>query len=382
MSINIFFWSPCLSKVGTYKSTINSAISLSKYSKNKLNIKVINACGEWNFLKKKFKENKVDVVDLGFNYFRFLPKEGFFQSRISYLIIIILSFIPLIRLIAKYKPDFLVVHLLTSLPIFLKFFFKIKSKLILRISGYPKMNIFRKLFWLITSSCIYKVFCPSNDLLKQLYSQKIFPLSKLVFVPDPILNTENLIYKKHLIIDKFKDITKNDFYISVGRLTKQKNFLYLIDEFYEYLKNGDKTNLLIFGEGEEKINLEKRIKKYNLKDKIFLMGYSENIYYYMKKAKALLLSSLWEDPGFVIIEAAMNNLFVISSNCKNGPEEFLDFGKRGILYQSNKKNALKNALKKFTALTLNEKKLITISAKKSCMPYSLYRHYNRFKSNL
>lgn len=123
MSINIFFWSPCLSKVGTYKSTINSAISLSKYSKNKLNIKVINACGEWNFLKKKFKENKVDVVDLGFNYFKYLPKEGFFQSRISYLIIIILSFIPLIRLIAKYKPDFLVVHLLTSLPIFLKFFF-------------------------------------------------------------------------------------------------------------------------------------------------------------------------------------------------------------------------------------------------------------------
>lgn len=244
------------------------------------------------------------------------------------------------------------------------------------------MNIFRKLFWSIASPSICKVFCPSKDLLQQLSIQKIFPISKLVFIPDPILDIKKLIYNKYLVTDKFKDITKNDFFISVGRLTKQKNFLYLIDEFKEFLASGNNTNLLIFGEGEERVNIEKRINKYNLNDKIFLMGYSENIYYYMKKAKALVLSSLWEDPGFVIIKSAMNDLFVISSDCKNGPKEFLDFGKKGILYEFNKKNALKNALKKFTALTMNEKKLITILAKKSCMPYSLFRHYNRFKSNL
>ena len=55
------------------------------------------------------------------------------------------------------------------------------------------------------------------------------------------------------------------------------------------------------------------------------MGYSENIYYFMKRAKAFILSSLWEDPGFVIIESAMNNLFVISSDCKNGPKRIFKF---------------------------------------------------------
>ena len=31
---SIVYWSPCLTKVGTMKSTLNSSISLAKYSKN------------------------------------------------------------------------------------------------------------------------------------------------------------------------------------------------------------------------------------------------------------------------------------------------------------------------------------------------------------
>ena len=81
------------------------------------------------------------------------------------------------------------------------------------------------------------------------------------------------------------------------------------------------------------------------------MGYSNNVYKFMKNAEAFILSSLWEDPGFVIIEAAMCNLFVISSNCKNGPVEFLNSGKGGILFESNLDGALVKALNEF----LNEK---------------------------
>ena len=34
MKKSIVYWSPCLDKVGTMKSTLNSSISLAKYSKN------------------------------------------------------------------------------------------------------------------------------------------------------------------------------------------------------------------------------------------------------------------------------------------------------------------------------------------------------------
>ena len=106
------------------------------------------------------------------------------------------------------------------------------------------------------------------------------------------------------------------------------------------------------------------------------MGYSTKINQYMKKAEAFILSSLWEDPGFVLIEAAMNNLFIISSNCKNGPEEFLKNGQGGLLFESNKKDALLNSLKKFT--NINELKAIMkikLNAKKNCKNYTLINHF-------
>ena len=103
-------------------------------------------------------------------------------------------------------------------------------------------------------------------------------------------------------------------------------------------------DLLIFGKGEEYNHLNDLINTLNLSDRVFLMGYNENLYEYMKKSEAFILSSLWEDPGFVLIEAAFNNSFVISSDCKNGPKEFLQNGKAGILFESNKDNALFDAL--------------------------------------
>ena len=126
--------------------------------------------------------------------------------------------------------------------------------------------------------------------------------------------------KKWSSIEEHK--LERKYFISAGRLTKQKNFEYLINEFKKFKNKNPNYNLLIFGEGELKQKLQNKINKEDLKDHVFLMGYSNNIFKFMRNAEAFLLSSLWEDPGFVIIEAAMCNLFIISSNCKNGPSEF------------------------------------------------------------
>ena len=63
--------------------------------------------------------------------------------------------------------------------------------------------------------------------------------------------------------------------------------------------------------------------------------FKKNVYNYLYNAKAFILSSLWEDPGFVLVEASYLNIPIISSNCKNGPEEILQHGKNGILFESN-----------------------------------------------
>ena len=67
----------------------------------------------------------------------------------------------------------------------------------------------------------------------------------------------------------------------------------------------------------------------------------------MRKCDVLVMSSLWEEVGFVIVEAALCDTFVISSDCPNGPREFLDNGKNGILFKSNTENELLNSLKNF-----------------------------------
>ena len=68
---------------------------------------------------------------------------------------------------------------------------------------------------------------------------------------------------------------------------------------------------------------------------VFLIGHIENIYPLMSNAIAIVSSSLWEDPGAVMIESSYCQKVVISSNCPNGPEEFLSFGKGGYLFNNN-----------------------------------------------
>ena len=376
---NIYYWSPCLTKVGTYKSTINSAISLSKYSNNQYSVKIINSCGEWDSEKELFDYHNIELINLGFNYFRLLPKTGFLQSRFSYVIIFILSFFPLIKLILKEKPHFIFIHLLTILPIFINNLLRSKTKIVLRISGFPKLNLFRRMIWKISSKNIYKIACPSIDLKKQLTSKNIFLDKKISFLPDPIIKMSE--FKK---TKKNKnDVQKKKYFISVGRLTNQKNFSYLINEFSEFVKTHSDYELYIYGEGEDHIKLQNLINKKKIGDKIFLKGYSKEINFHMRNAESFILSSLWEDPGFVLVEAAMNNLFIISSNCKNGPTEFLNHGDGGILFESNKKNALLKSLIDFVILKNSKKYLSSLKiSKKNCKKYTLLSHYNLLKKNI
>ena len=182
---------------------------------------------------------------------------------------------------------------------------------------------------------------------KQLIKLNFLDESKLIFLPDPIIHLKEFIDNLKFSKNKLSKLNKREYFISVGRLTKQKNFEYLIDEFNLFSKKNKNIDLYIYGEGEKKKFIVKKIINYGLSGRVFLKGYSEDIYFHMKNSKAFILSSLWEDPGFVIIEAALCNLFVISSDCKNGPEEFLHNGKAGILFKSNSKNALFDSLIKF-----------------------------------
>ncbi len=355
---------------------------MSKYSNSKFVPVVINACGEWDDHKDFFKSNNIKIVNLSpFNYYKYLPKTGFIQSRLSYIIIFIFSFLPLIKVLRRNEVNYLIAHLITSLPLFIFHILNLNSKLILRISGYPKLNILRSYFWKKVSKTLFKITCPSLELLNKIEKSNIFKKNQLYFLPDAIIQVDEFKKKKFLINNKEFDKSKK-IVLSVGRLTKQKNFKYLIDEFEIFSKNQKDYILVILGDGEQKNYLKKYISSRKLDDKIYLMGRTENVYQYMKKSEVFVLSSLWEEVGFVIVEAAISNLFVISSNCPNGPSEFLDNGNHGILFENNKKNKLSESLEAYLKLNKEKKLSMRVKLKKESMKYTIFRHYLILKNLL
>jgi len=154
----------------------------------------------------------------------------------------------------------------------------------------------------------------------------------------------------------------------------------MIKAFYELNKEYPKLSLIILGEGEQRKKLTKMIKKFNLQEKIFLMGYKKNIYEYLDKAKIFILSSLWEDPGFVLVEAGLANKIILSSDCPNGPSELLDNGKNGFLF---KRNSMLDFLNKFREIQSSKENLIfqkKLSFKKKIKEYTLLNHYKILSS--
>jgi glycosyltransferase involved in cell wall biosynthesis len=378
--INIFYWSPHLSNVATITNVINSANSLIKYNKSLFHVKVLDVAGEWIDQKKKLFEKDITYEKIGsLNLSSKLPVNGFLKSRLIFIFIFLKSIIPLLRLLQKQKPDYIIIHLLTSLPLFLLIFFRFDTKFILRISGLPKLNFIRKFFWRLVSDKIYKITCPSQETLDFLKKSKVFNADKLIVLYDPIINVSEICKKKNKKTD-MSDLNKN-YFLSVGRLTKQKNHKILIDAFSLLDKNDDNC-LYIIGDGEEKNNLLIKIKELNLDKKIFLLGFKENIYPYLSASIAIISCSLWEDPGAVMIEAAFCNKIVLSSNCRNGPKEFLMNGKAGYLFENNNIMSLKNNIEKLVNEDNKEKYLKSVNAKINSKKYTQFRHYRQLSTLL
>ena len=116
-----------------------------------------------------------------------------------------------------------------------------------------------------------------------------------------------------------------------------------------------------------------------LQDKVSFLGYKDNVYKYLLISDCFILTSLWEDPGFVLLEAALSNTLVISSNCPNGPTEILENGKYGFLFKNNCDSDFKNKLNEFLNCSHKELKEKKINAKKQTKKFSLFYHAKELK---
>ena len=371
MQKKVFYWSPHINEqVATVKAVLNSAHSLSKYSKD-FRPYVINTFGEWNNFSLKLESLKISTIKI-FNLNIKLPINGFLKSRIFYIFFSIIIFFPLINIIRKHKPDIIVIHLITIPVLIASLFFK-NTKFILRISGFPKLNFFRRFLWRLLSKKIAKIFTPTILTKELLIKKKIFDGSRIYLLEDPIIEIRKIVKLKNEQID---DLLKDTNYIiSIGRLTKQKNFEFLIKSFNKIKDELKDTKLLIIGSGEDREKLINLIKKNNLEKLVLIKEYKENIFNYLQRAHFFLLTSNMEDPGFVIIEAAACNKFIISSDVYSGPKEFIDNQKSGLLFEKNNYSDFRKKILKFYQYSQDDLKKKKLSAKIKSKKYTIFSHF-------
>ena len=283
----VFYWSPHLSNVATIKNVINSAKSVKKFSKKDINVSIIDAIGEWDEYFQDLDLCKVNQIKLSkLNLKKYLPISGFLKSRIFYLIIFLSNFFPLNGLLKKEKPDYLIIHLISVLPLALLLFIKTETKFILRISGLPRLNFLRKFFWKLISNKIYLVTCPSHQTKIDLIENKIFKKEKVEVLFDPIIEVK-IMNEKVKIYDKITKNLENDiFFLNIGRLTKQKNQKILISAFSKIVPTNKNLKLIIAGEGEKKKELENQIISLGLeKNQLVIFNLNQEkkgiIYYFL-----------------------------------------------------------------------------------------------------
>tara|TARA_B110000114_G_C15048513_1_gene380204 strand:+ start:316 stop:1434 length:1119 start_codon:yes stop_codon:yes gene_type:complete len=368
---NIFIWSPMTSHVGTIKASTGMAKAFKNFGK--ANVYLINVFGEFNSFEKD-KNYKL------LNIFNKLPfyKTGVL-SKISIYLFTLFSIPHLIIFIIKYKPKVIVACLVGYLPTILKVIFK-DLIIINSIQGYPKLNVLRGFIW--------KIFYSKSDGLITMTDitknklQKIFGFhsSKIIKIDNPIISRSMRLMANENLENEDLRYFKKKVFCSIGRLTRQKNYLELLKAFNTFSKiHKNEVNLIIIGEGEDRFILEEFIKKNNI-DNCFLLGFKKNPYKYLSRANLYISSSLWEEPGHTIIEAGYLNIPVLSSDCPNGPREIIKDNINGFKYSTNKHDEFVNKLIEIENIDKKKLAIIKYNMKKTISNFTEAKFYNKFKN--
>lgn len=155
--------------------------------------------------------------------------------------------------------------------------------------------------------------------------------------------------------------------VTVGRLEPQKNQKILIEAFSKLANDFPDYDLVIYGEGSLRQELEHLIQSKGLQDRIMLPGSKNRIQEYIKDASLFVLSSDYEGIPNALIEAMAIGLPCVSTDCSpGGARELINDGENGVIVECGDSAALAKAM---ASLLENREKARSMgaNAKKICM---------------
>ena len=162
----------------------------------------------------------------------------------------------------------------------------------------------------------------------------MYAKKKSAVIYNPVFS-ENIFDKKYERVEEYiinqwiRD--KKPIIISVGRFAFVKDYPTLIRAFDLVRHKGYDAKLILVGDGVDKELIEKEIENLGISRHVFMPGFKDNPYKYIRNSSVFVLSSITEGFPTVLIEALACGIPVVSTDCISGPREILDNGKYGKL---------------------------------------------------
>ena len=165
----------------------------------------------------------------------------------------------------------------------------------------------------------------------------------------------------------------------VGRLVQQKGVNFLLEAVNILQKKYKKIiRVAVVGEGPLKKELIKICEELKIKDSVEFLGFQRDVDQIMRSSRVLVLPSLWEGFGLVLLEAMKNKLPIIATNVGGIPEIITD-GHEGILVPKENPKILANSINRLLENSKLRNQFIQNAYKKVQNHYSIEKYtHNMF----
>lgn len=292
-----------------------------------------------------------NVVDLGVNFGRGDLKALLSTSRLR-------------RYLKSHKPDILIAAPGVSGIVSIWAKNSLKVKVILLVDN--KVTLLKKGKWHHKLTYyLVKLFYRYADFIVTAHQsaeediKSNIPISseKVRTIYHPLID-EEMYRSVEVSADNQAKVSKQKVILGVGRLVKEKDFITLISAF-KYVSEQIFSKLIIIGEGPERRSIEDHISKLDLQPLVELPGWVDDPIEYMKNADLVVVSSVSEAFGNVIVEALSVGTPVVATNCASGgPAEILNHGEFGVLCPPSNVDELANGIIKALQVEYDKHKLI------------------------
>lgn len=332
----IAIFAPYYGHVGTERVMLTLAKG---FAERGYQVDLLRADQEWPSFQR---ENGIRLVDLNARNL-----VNLWSKRPSYRLWKILLALELLPKLSAYmrreKPDVLITGLFSAVGVLARDLSATGTKVIISVQGLPRHSLLRTLIRKFTYPRAQIIVVPSKEIAKRLPKAVANRSHTVRVIYNPVVDPYIVKRADEPLEHPWFQAGQHPVILGVGRLTRQKDFETLLKAF-AIVRKRIHSRLVILGEGEKRNELEMLARQLNICQDLSMPGFVRNPYKYMSRSKAFVLSSRWEGPGHVLIEALANAVPVVSTDCPYGPRETLLDGEIGFLVPVGNPQAMADAI--------------------------------------